>query len=315
MTSSAPIALFVYNRPEHTLKTLQAIKANRGSRISSLWIFSDGPRDAEDDDRRVSEVRRIVKSDNWAGTVTLIEQQQNQGLAKSIKAGITAILQQSDRVIVLEDDIVTSPGFLDYMNRSLELYRNDVNVYNISAYLPPQFGWYPFSDTFFFRMMCCWGWGTWRRAWRTADWDAGLLLGKIANSPGGIHRLNIDGTVPYAEHLIYNLTGQKQTWAIYWAASCYVQGGLSLFPHKSLVRNIGLDGSGENCGTSGEFQPLGDRIRVYRIAITESKLCVERFKAAYSSDSPSWLCRFPRHLLLPLREIIKTLKERVNSER
>ncbi len=270
----APVALFAFNRPDHTLRTLEALKKNDLADQTHLYIFCDGPRVNSDDVRRIDEVREIVVREKWCGKVSTIFQKKNLGLADSIRGGIEQVLDEHDRIIVLEDDIVTSPGFLKYMNDALSIYANDNNVMNVSAYLPEtNFRWL-LPSSFFHRMMSCWGWATWGRAWDKAQWDARLLLKRIESHPGGLHAFDMDSTYPYSEHLRKNIDGTLKTWAIFWAASCYVSGGLSLYPGCSLVTNIGFDGTGTNCD-SAESDPqtaLAKNITVRPIEIKPSSI-------------------------------------------
>lgn len=287
MTNSADIALFVFNRPQHTLQTLEALAANTEAASSKLWVFSDGPRSGREDARQVAAVRGIIRQRAWCREVVLIEKSENAGLADSIRAGISQVLQQTDRVIVLEDDIVTSPGFLCYMNQALQLYADEPRVMNICGYLPTTTRWLPLPETFFQRMMSCWGWATWRRAWETAQWDAAALLQRLQQHPGGLRRFDLDNTYPYSEHLRANLEGRMKTWAVYWAASCYLSDGLSLYPGRSLVRNIGFDGSGTNCGLANDSSSLASSVRVRQISLTESSLGRHYLKSSnlYGEDS------------------------------
>jgi len=139
MSDRAPVALFVYNRPDHARRTLEALARNRLARETPLFVFSDGPKaNATGEEReRISATRALVCSRAWTRSVTLIESATNRGLADSIVHGVGEVLSQHDRVIVLEDDIVTSPGFLEFLNRGLELYANEDRVMHLSGYMYP----------------------------------------------------------------------------------------------------------------------------------------------------------------------------------
>jgi GT2 family glycosyltransferase len=147
----APIALFVYNRPVHTRRTLEALARNPEANRSHLYIFSDGPKaDASQADlEAIEEVRRIIRERDWCGEVSIAEADRNYGLAQSIRGGVTKVVNQWGRIIVLEDDIETSPGFLDYMNRALEVYNKDAQVMHIGAYVPRSGCPLPLPSTFF----------------------------------------------------------------------------------------------------------------------------------------------------------------------
>lgn len=155
----APVALFVYNRPWHSRQTIEALQANALARETELYIFSDGPR-AEADVKKVEEVRNYLRSVEGFQSVHIVESNVNKGLAKSVIAGVTNVLQTNSNIIVLEDDMVTSAFFLTYMNRALELYKNETDVISIHGYIYPVKEALP--ETFFLKGADCWGWATWK---------------------------------------------------------------------------------------------------------------------------------------------------------
>ena len=226
-------------------------------------MFCDGPKlnATQDEARRIKAVREIVRRRNWCRSVTVVERDTNIGLAESIKGGIDWILERNDRVVVLEDDICVSPGFLEYMNAALSEYADDDRVMHISAYLPRTSYAWTLPQTFFARHMSCWGWGTWRRAWKAARWDGAALLRELEDSAGGRAEFDLDGAADFSTQLERNLSGELRTWAIFWAISIYLSDGLCLFPRSSLVENIGTDGTGEN------FR--GGRTTVYDVSVAE----------------------------------------------
>ena len=165
MKDLAPIVLFCYNRPWHTQQTLDALSKNDLADDSNLYIYCDGPKlgigiKALAD---IEETRNIVKTENRFKSITIVESESNNGLADSIIHGVTEIVNRYGKIIVLEDDIVTSPGFLTYMNDALEVYKGEEKVMHISGYMYPVKKKLP--DTFFIRPTSCWGWATWKRAW------------------------------------------------------------------------------------------------------------------------------------------------------
>jgi len=170
----APIVLFVYNRPRHTRQTIEALRKNELAGESDLFIFSDAPKN-EEMEEKVKEVREYIKNIDGFKKVTVIEREENRGLAKSIIEGVTKIVKEHGRVIVLEDDIVTSPYFLRFMNDALEFYKGQERVMHISGYV------YPIEtdgvdDTYFVKPASCWGWATWGRAWSSFKKDASIYL-------------------------------------------------------------------------------------------------------------------------------------------
>ena len=173
MMSQAPVALFVYNRPRHTEQCLESLSKCEGAGESELFVFSDGPKRSEDKEA-VEKVRELVKSRNWCKEVHVTERKENRGLAKSIIAGVTEIVNRFGRVIVLEDDLVLSPQFLNYMNDALEIYKDEERVMHVSGYMFPVKVDLP--ETFFYRGTSCWGWAMWKRVWDFFEPDANKLL-------------------------------------------------------------------------------------------------------------------------------------------
>src|ERR1017187_10294631 len=171
--SPAPIALFVYNRLDHTRRTIEALARNELANESSLVVFSDGPKSPEDS-LKVDEVREYIRSASGFQTVNLVCRPINRGLADSIISGVTEILSAHEKIIVLEDDLITSPFFLRYMNEALDLYEQAAEVISIHGYVYPIQERLP--ETFFINGADCWGWATWRRGWKLFDPDGASLL-------------------------------------------------------------------------------------------------------------------------------------------
>lgn len=248
MKTLAPIALFVYNRPAHTRRTLEALTVNPEARESTLHLFCDGPKPSASlaDLQAIAEVRRVVRESPWCGRIEIHESSINLGLAKSIVQGVTTLVKKHGRIIVLEDDIRVTTGFLRYMNVALDIYENSLRVMQVSAYA------YPTSrtsqnSTYFLKAMSCWGWATWARAWQTYDDDAHALLSFWTANAARSTGFNLDGSGDYLDQLQANVDGRKSTWAVKWFASWMKHDGLCLYPTKSLAQNEGHDNSGTNC--------------------------------------------------------------------
>lgn len=244
MERFSPIALFVYNRPEHSLKTLRALKANPEAQSSILYIYADGARKnaSRKELENIQLLRKAIREDQWCGEVVIREAEQNQGLARSIVKGVGEVLDKHGKIIVLEDDIVSSPGFLSYMNEALDFYEKDEKVMHISAYMP-DIKREHLPETFFLRFMSCWGWGTWKSAWEKYNADSLYLLQKLLEDRE-LESFNLGGSIKFHNYLKGNLTGTHNSWAIKWFSSIYFSEGLCLYPKQSLVQNIGFDGSG-----------------------------------------------------------------------
>lgn len=240
MKSLAPIILFVYNRLDHTRQTVEALKNNILASQSELIIFSDAAPTAEVE-VRVREVRTFVRQVSGFKKVSVVERERNFGLAANIINGVTQLVNIHGKVIVVEDDIVTSPFFLSYMNDALEFYKDAPRVMHVSGYMYP-INTEGLEDVFFLRSTSCWGWGTWSRAWKNFEKKPVSLLSKFNRKM--IREFNLDGAYNYWKQLELNLEGKIDTWAIFWYASVFLNDGLSLHPKCSFVTNIGHEGSG-----------------------------------------------------------------------
>ena len=275
MKDLAPIVLFCYNRPWHTQQTLDALSKNDLAHDSNLYIYCDGPKSgigikALAD---IEETRNIVKNENRFKSITIIESESNKGLADSIIKGVTEIVNRFGKIIVLEDDIITSPGFLTYMNDALEVYKNEEKVMHVSGYMYPVKTKLP--ETFFIRPTSCWGWATWKRAWDSFEKDVEKQINGIETNKGW-NEFTIDGSYPSFKNQLYlNKNGVLNTWAIFWQTSVFLKRGLSLHPYPSLVQNIGFDGSGINCDLNTNspyvWNSIANEIEVNKIKLQVNK--------------------------------------------
>ena len=303
--SLSPIAIFVYNRPDHTKRTIEALKKNELAAISDLFVFSDGPKDNNLSRSQVAEVRQYLKTISGFKSVKIIERLENQGLAKSIIAGVTEIVNNFGRVIVLEDDMITSQYFLQYMNEALDFYNNDDRVISIHAYIYPIKEKLP--ETFFLRGADCWGWATWKRGWDLFESDGQKLLDEL-KSKKLIKEFNFSGSYPYVQMLQDQIAGRNNSWAIRWYASAFLKNKLTLYPGKSLINNIGFDGSGTHC--SG-ISKVGGEIAVDNIQIKIGQIEVRENPEArwavinYFKSQNGLAIRSLRYLRMILKKIIK----------
>lgn len=296
--NKAPIALFVYNRPLHTRKTVEALARNECAADSVLYIFSDHAKSAEAASA-VNEVRSYIRGISGFKEVVIVEQTENFGLAKSIISGVSNLCAKYGRVIVLEDDLETSPYFLKFMNEALDFYENTPEVMHISGcrYPVEDFGT---EDTFFLHVPLCWGWATWQRAWLTFEKDISVMQRFDRKM---IKHFNFDNTYSYWQQLVLNRSGKINTWFVFWYANLFLRGGLALFPARSLVNNIGMDDSGTHCGKTDVYDVIQSTtaIKLTRIVLTESKIGYEKHTHYFSSLKVNLVVRIIRKL----RAIIK----------
>ena len=246
----APIVLFVYNRLDHTRQTIKALRRNKYASESSLFIYSDAAKNnAEDAKEKEKEVREYIKTIDGFKKVTIIERDKNWGLANSIIDGVTKIVNEYGKIIVLEDDLVTNPYFLKFMNEALEMYQDEPKVVSIHGYI------YPIEnlpETFFIRGADCWGWATWAHDWKLFESEGQKLLDDLKQK--GLQReADFNNSYGYTRMLKDQIKGRNDSWAIRWYMSAFLQNKLTLYPKESLVQNIGNDGSGTHCNPTEQF--------------------------------------------------------------
>ncbi|MBA4058401.1 MAG: hypothetical protein C0490_27025, partial [Marivirga sp.] len=200
----APIVLFVYNRPQHTLKTLEALAKNDLANESILYVYADGPKE-HGQNELTEEVERVVKGRLWCKELIFIKREINIGLAENISRGVTEVINRHGKIIVLEDDIVTSLYFLRYMNDALNVYEKEDRVMEVSAFMFPVKETLP--ETFFCCINLCWGWGTWKRAWDYFEKDETVLIKKFSSAEIR-YKFNLDDSYNFFSQLWSNYTGR-----------------------------------------------------------------------------------------------------------
>lgn len=246
-SSKTPIALFVYNRPVHTKRALAALA--RCDRLAECYpvIYCDGPKTPDQVDG-VMAVRRVVKE--WASRshAEVIEQTANLGLAHSIVGGVTEQCQKFGKVIVIEDDLIVSPDFLDYMLQALARYKDRPDIYQVSGFMFPVEHDVN-TDAFFLPFTTTWGWATWDRAWKIFNWEANGAQQLLSNPESRKH-FNLENTYPYDIMLENRLAGRNDSWGILWWYAVCIIGGLILHPRRSLIWNGGFDNTGVHAGAS-----------------------------------------------------------------
>jgi hypothetical protein len=270
----APLALFVYARPDHARRTIEALGRNALASQSDLIVFSDAAKRPEIAPA-VTAVRHYIRTIKGFKSLAIIERTSNLGLAASIIDGVNRVTEEFGRVIVLEDDLHTSQHFLAYMNDALELYADMPQVAAVSGYHPPFDVDTP--ETFFQRDAECWGWGTWRRAWAHFNPNGAALLAEL-KARGLGRQFDQDGSVAYMQMLEDQIAGRNDSWAIRWRASVFIKNMLSLYPSRSLTSNFGYDGSGTHCEVSEGWEE-----EVSGTPIVVGKIPLVHFDAAYQA--------------------------------
>ena len=261
-----PIILFIYNRPDHTKQTLEALSNNTLASQSDLFIFADGPKNTASKEQleSIKQTRKVAASENWCKSVTLIESETNKGLARSIIEGVTEIINKYGKAIILEDDIITGKYFLEYMNEALEKYQGNKEVWHVTGWRDP-IKHTKNNSSYLYPTMDCWSWATWTDRWQYFKKDP--LYYKSIFSPQMIESFNVDNTDKgMFSQIEDNITGKINTWAIFWYATIFVNNGLCLGPTKSLCKNIGFDNSGVHCGTNSAeeiIETIDNKIQVF----------------------------------------------------
>lgn len=298
----APIVLFVYNRPWHTLQTVEALKKNVQAKESELFIYSDGPKD-EKDRKKVKEVRHYLRNITGFKKITLIERPMNLGLSNSIIAGVTEIVNKYGKIIVLEDDLLTSRYFLKFMNDALNYYKEDKKIISVHGYVYPIKSLLP--ETFFLKDTGCWGWATWKRGWALFD-PNGLKLLTELNKRNFTSKFDYNNSYPFSNMLEDQIEGRVDSWAIRWYASAFVKGKLTLYPKNSLIFHNGDDGSGTNSRASDKFKVKvsTQSINIEDIPTEENLVALREYVEYFRSIRPPLIVRIGKKVFRGLYKLL-----------
>ncbi|OGI00442.1 MAG: hypothetical protein A2Y25_11870 [Candidatus Melainabacteria bacterium GWF2_37_15] len=302
----SPIVLFVYNRLMLVQQTIKALQNNELAQESRLIIHSDAAKN-QDSEEKVKEVRDYIKTIKGFKSIEIIEREQNLGLSESIITGITEIVNKYGKVIVLEDDMVTSRYFLKYMNDALNIYENEENITSIIGYCYPIEKELP--ETFFLRGGCAWGWATWKRGWDLFEPDGKKLLKEIKKRKL-TKDFNMNGSISFTKMLEDQIAGKNDSWAVRWHASIFINDKLTLWPGKSLVRNVGFNEEATHCGCTDVYdvQLYGSPVVINnKIPIEESKYAVKQMEKYYRSIRKRRLSLIMKERSRPVKLIIKSL--------
>jgi hypothetical protein len=276
----APVAVFAFRRLEPLRRTLDALERCPAFEDSRVVVFSDAAREGQPgESESVAKVRNFLRDWTQRHGATLKEAPVNMGLRRSITSGVSEVVSEHDRVIVLEDDILVSPHFLRFMNEALEACRDRKDIFQVSGYFVPNEARLPAAGLL--RVPACWGWATWKRAWDAYDDDAAGLLARL-NGSGQMDQFNLNGTYDYYESLRDNAEGRTDNWAVRWYASVFLRGGLTVYPGMSLTRNIGFDEEGTHCDKGALTRTFSRQV------IARKPLSIDWAKLG-TRESPEWL--------------------------
>lgn len=299
MQTFAPIALFVYNRPQHTARTIKFLQQNEMAAESRLFVFSDGFK-SEADEKNVLEVRELLKNIEGFKSVEVVERKENMGLAKSVIIGVSKLIKDYKQVIVFEDDLITSPYTLTYFNEALNRYRDESKVMHIGAYMYNLKG-ADLPETFFYRAATSWGWATWDRAWQHFEPNIDTLMAKFDKSAKSA--FSIEHTMNFWKQMEDFKKGKNNSWAIRWYASIFLKGGLTLNPSQSLVNNIGHDGSGIHSGINDIYNVIINPkpITEFPTSIEENAVAYEAIKGFLKNRKGTFWERLKRYVIQRLK--------------
>jgi hypothetical protein len=248
MGTLAPIVLFVYDRPWHTQQTLEALKKNKLAEESELFIYSDAPKN-EKAFANVQKVREYIKSIDGFKNITIIERKTNWGLANSVIDGTTSIINKYGKIIVLEDDLLTSISFLDYMNNALDKYKYNNQIFSITGFsFSEKFLAIPknYTQKVYFHMRpMSWSWATWNDRWSDCDWDIKNFYESESDVKYNKGFAKMGPDLPHMLNLQFNK--KIDSWYVRFCYNAYKNGMLTVYPINGLISNIGHDGSGVHC--------------------------------------------------------------------
>ena len=283
----APILLFAYNRPDHLRRCVSSLLANELAAESDLYIYADAARD-ETSIELVEQVRAHIRTVTGFNSVTVIERDENWGLARNIIDGVTNQVNRYGRVIVLEDDLVLAPHFLQFMNDALDEYEDEPRVGHIQACDFTRDA--SLSDTFLIKFTGSWGWATWQRAWQHFNPNGQELLDQLEQRHLA-RTFDFNGKYGFTRMLRRQIEGKNNSWAIRWNASLFLADILSLNVGRSLVSNQGFDGSGTNCGGGDLYSSdlWMQSLNVEKIQPIEENLAARKaFERYYARTNSFW---------------------------
>ncbi|MBA3704733.1 MAG: glycosyltransferase [Bacteroidetes bacterium] len=300
--SLAPVVLFVYNRPEHTAKTLESLEANQLSAESELIVFADGAKENASQEvvEQIKKTRAVLRKKQWCGKVTINECKVNKGLAQSVIEGVSKVVDEFGKVIVLEDDMVLSPYFLKFMNDALAVYDSNEDVACVSGYIYPVKEKLP--QTFFIKGADCWGWATWKNQWTLFEQN-GLKLLKEMEEKGLSTAFDFEDAYGYTQMLKDQIEGKNSSWAIRWYASAFLKNKYCLYPGVSLVQNIGVDGSGTHSGISDKWA----------VNLSQKKITVNVLPVKENTEAKNAIIQYFRNLKKNHRSFVVALMDKVRS--
>lgn len=264
----APIIIFTYNRLDTLELVIKNLHKNFLAKETILFIFSDYPK-KEKDLESVNKVRNFLHSINGFKSITIIEREKNYGLAKNIIEGVTDIINKYEKVIVLEDDLLTSKNFLCYMNQALDFYKNDERIFAISGYTGNLPSIKELNDEGYLSYRpSSWGWATWKKEWEKNDWDV-KDFNTFIKDKKAIKKFN-KGGVDMTRMLKHCMEGKNHSWAIRWSYTMYKLDKYCFYPKISKIQNVGFGEDATNCKGIDIYQTFLDNSDNYNFKFNKN---------------------------------------------
>ena len=307
----SPVVIFVYKRELHTRNLLVSLAGCDLAKQTNVFIYSDGPKRSTDEED-VNKVRNLIKEEQWKDaflSVTIYESKDNKGLANSIITGASEVIEKYGKVLVLEDDLIVAPYYLEYMNQALDAFRNSSNIFAVAGWTYPikELKTYK-KDAWLHYRPCSWGWGTWVDRWNQVVWDPQeARYEEKLNDPVWRKKFDRAGNdlVPMLRR---QLDGKSDSWAIRWTANQTEKEMLAVFPKYPVVYDDGRDGSGTHAHATKHSEVtdnpnnvhdfIADNFKEGKIKYDFSDITVDKVlvKAAWGYDSDTLKKKIKRNL-------------------
>lgn len=271
------IAIFAYNRDEHLFRTLEGLHHNK--EVEKIYVFQDGLK-CEQHREGWEKTRGIIENIDWC-KVKKFYSTENKGLACSIVNGINRVMEENEAVVVLEDDCVPSTNFMAFMTQCFYKYKDNKEIYSVSGYSWPIELEKNEYDIYFTGRISSWGWGTWKDRWTKYIKDKEMIY-RLRNDRDKSIQLDLWGN-DLEEMCMDNINGKNDSWAVYWALKVIEDGGWCINPYKSLIQNIGMDGTGVHCGETKNYDVVTDEKRDMEFILPDKVQCPYCVKEAFTS--------------------------------
>ncbi len=299
----APIAVFAYKRRDKIENCLQSLIGCDNFEETPVYIFSDGYKGIEDKEAVIVVREYLNKFKSIHSNVNVIVNENNNGLSKSIIEGVTNIIDDYGKIIVLEDDLIVSRDFIDYMNDGLDYYEKNLKYGMISSYTLPLKSLENYDkDVYAVRKGECWGWATWKNRWKDVDWELTTFDNYLNNK----QKRKDFSSLEYGleEQLILQHEGKLDAWAARWFFHLFNKGYLTIYPKICRTINTGNDSSGENCNTTSKYiNKLNSDEKRCAFYLAKDDISFE--KKIYYFSKPSINIRIKNHI----KKVLKGLPE------